>query len=207
MTDIASISDFYNEWHLEHGYKAWRPREYYADLLKYVGNPTLGRLLDIGVGSGFFLEAAAKTDLDLHGVDVSEASLLLTGRIVPKAHLRLCEMSSLPYSDDYFDYVTAFGSPEHSLNIHNTLKEIVRVAKPGARVCLMVPNKHYFLKWFGKHPSNQPAEIELSLNGWSRLFGRYFKIRRVTRDRWHWVNKIPVPLRFTYVFMFELETV
>ncbi len=205
MTELA-LQTFYDDLHYRYGYGAWRPRKYYYDLLKYVDNPTSGCILDIGIGSGYFLDVAIRTGLESYGIDISEIACILTRRITPKAKAKVQrhEMSTLPYDDNFFDYITAFGSIEHSLDIESTLKEIRRVAKPGVKICLMVPNKDFFLHWLGWRAGDQ-EELQLSLAEWKELFSRHFKINRISRDKWHWINKIPVPLRFTYVFMFELE--
>ena len=75
------------------------------------------RILDVGCGAGFYLRAlhAARSDLELHGVDTSEAFLRegqrsLTASGVP-ATLVLADAARLPYLDDAFDGAACGGTP------------------------------------------------------------------------------------------------
>jgi len=100
-------------------------------------------ILDVGCGAGFYLRAlhAARSDLDLHGVDASEAFLAeaarkLTASRVP-ATLVLADAARLPYRDDAFDGAACGGTPNEFRDPSAAFGEIARVVRPGGRVWLM----------------------------------------------------------------------
>jgi SAM-dependent methyltransferase len=45
----------------------------------------------------------------------------------------------LPFADDSFDLVLAFHSLEHVADLMGTLREVWRVGRPGAQVCIVAP--------------------------------------------------------------------
>src|SRR5262245_45921701 len=75
----------------------------YTAALDEVGDVRGLRVLDIGCGSGVFLEAALERGALVSGIDASEALLEIAMRRVPGADLRPGEMERLPFDDDAFD--------------------------------------------------------------------------------------------------------
>lgn len=99
-----------------------------------VGNGT--RLLDVGCGSGFALTLAAKRGATISGFDASEGLLGITRSRLPDADIRQGDLETLPYADNTFDTVTAFNSVQYATDPVRGLREIKRVADPGARVAV-----------------------------------------------------------------------
>jgi hypothetical protein len=69
------------------------------------------------------------------------------------------------------------------------LREMLRVATPAARFCIMVPNRD-FIGWkvLGHQGTAQQDINEhlLSLSAWTRLFQQHgLDVERVAPDRWH----------------------
>lgn len=93
--------------------------------------PSNQRLLDMGCGTGFILSLAHDLFAELHGVDVTEAMInqvdLSPGNI--KTHISKAE--STPFSNGYFDMVSAYSFIDHLADIEPFLKEVYRVLKPG----------------------------------------------------------------------------
>jgi SAM-dependent methyltransferase len=49
------------------------------------------------------------------------------------------DRGSLPFADDSFDLILAFHSLEHVADLQSTMREVWRVGRPGAQVCIGAP--------------------------------------------------------------------
>jgi SAM-dependent methyltransferase len=98
--------------------------------------------LELGCGTGVFLEKVARSGATLHGLDLSED-------LLAKARVRLSETTnvtldrgdaeSTPYPEGRFDAV--YGSSVlHHLDLAAALAEVFRVLKPGGRLVFAEPN-------------------------------------------------------------------
>lgn len=94
------------------------------------------RLLDVGCGSGFALGLAHKRGAVVSGFDASEAMLGVARARLPEADFRQGDLERLPYDGDAFDAVTAFNSVQYASDPVQGLREIRRVAVPGAPVAV-----------------------------------------------------------------------
>jgi SAM-dependent methyltransferase len=99
-----------------------------------VGSGT--RLLDVGCGSGFALQLAAKRGAAVGGFDASERLLAVARDRLPDADLRQGDLEALPFGDGAFDAVTAFNSVQYATDPVQGLREIRRVATAGAPVAV-----------------------------------------------------------------------
>lgn len=100
------------------------------------------RALEIGCGTGVFLERVARCGASLHGLDVSED-------LLEKARARVGGLGNVvldrgnaeatPYPERHFDAV--YGSSIlHHLDLDAALAEAHRVLRPGGRVVFAEPN-------------------------------------------------------------------
>ena len=100
------------------------------------------RALEVGCGTGIFLEAAATTGADVVALDLS-ADLLAQARArvaaAGKVRLSLGNAEQMPFREGSFDAV--YGSSIlHHLNIDAALAEVHRVLRPGGRIVFAEPN-------------------------------------------------------------------
>ncbi|MGV3759975.1 MAG: class I SAM-dependent methyltransferase [Actinomycetota bacterium] len=91
-------------------------------------------LLDAGCGSGLVLELAQQRGASISGLDASEALLAVARRRTPDGDLRQGEIEELPFADSSFDVVTAFNSVQYAADPVRAVRELGRVAGPGARI-------------------------------------------------------------------------
>ncbi len=94
------------------------------------------RLLDFGCGTGFYSIIFAKIGFDVFGFDISPNNIAIANDCAEKYELsEKCNFSvsvaeTLDYPDEYFDVVTGINILHH-IDIANSLKECMRVLKPG----------------------------------------------------------------------------
>ena len=104
-------------------------------------------VLDVGCGTGVFLEEMIKKGYAAAGIDLSLAMILDADRklSVYKGILSdvVCaDVDRLPFPDNYFDAVTCVGVLEYLKNEVRTLIELKRVLKPHGIVIFTLPNKY-----------------------------------------------------------------
>jgi ubiquinone/menaquinone biosynthesis C-methylase UbiE len=114
-----------------------------ADL--FVARAALGpgrRALELGCGTGVFLEKVARSGALIHGLDLSEELLAKArARLGAFANVTLDQGNAeqMPYEDQAFDAV--YGSSVlHHLDLDAALREVHRVLRPGGRLVFAEPN-------------------------------------------------------------------
>ena len=95
------------------------------------------RLLDVAIGDGVYLDWLPG-DWSIDGVDVSWSQLrgcLDAPRKVPRdLRLAQCSAEELPFDDDQFDVILSIGAFNYFNDPEHALREMARVARPGAPV-------------------------------------------------------------------------
>ena len=128
--------------------------EAFVDLL-----PKTGRVLEVGCGSGGLIAAAARRGLRIEAVDIASRWLVLAHRRAgpvllnqerlhlpsPSRRLTAANAEHLPWPDATFDAVFADSLVEHLDEVPATLREWHRVAKPGASLIMISPNRSSLL--------------------------------------------------------------
>ena len=183
------VRSWYNRRYTSQGLDSMRPFAAYPLFLDLLDARAGARLLDVSCGSGFLVKAARDRGVAAYGVDLSDAAVRLAHQVSADAGLAVGTGEELCFRDASFDYVTCLGSLEHFLDVGRGLREMLRVAKPGARLCIMVPNRD-FAGWkvLGHRGTAQQDINErlLSLEEWRRTFADHgLRTRRVVPDRWH----------------------
>jgi len=105
------------------------------------------RLLDVAIGDGVYTKWLPK-DWSIVGVDVSTTQLAACQRRNPDRDLRLVlgEAEDLPFRDHEFDAVLSNGGFNHFNDPEAALREMARVAKPGAPVIIAIGHRLGFPK-------------------------------------------------------------
>lgn len=195
------VAEWYDKWHLKHGVESWRSPESYKPFFLLLVARADQKILDLGCGTGFFLDVAARGGLETYGIDISKEAVALSRKASPESTVILGQMEDLGELSD-FDYVTAFGVLEHCIDTTKAISEAYRVLKPGGLFMVMVPNT----KYGGPAMSIQSQIIEISndLAGWRLLFEEgHFKVEQVSQDMT--MFRPDVPIEKTYQFIFKLR--
>jgi SAM-dependent methyltransferase len=98
-----------------------------------------GTILDLGCGSGWFLEAMRSRGWNTHGVEISPSASRL-GRESKGLQIFCGTLQDAKFPSEYFDYVRSNHSFEHMSLPNETLKEIHRILKPDGKLLIGVPN-------------------------------------------------------------------
>lgn len=98
----------------------------------------IGKVLDVGVGTGKILEELKQLNWQVFGVDIDQQAQLHSRK--RRIDLKIADVSqSLPFKDNYFDAVLALDVLEHIKNDNLALIEIKRVVKPNGIILISVP--------------------------------------------------------------------
>ncbi|OQA35720.1 MAG: Malonyl-(acyl-carrier protein) O-methyltransferase [Parcubacteria group bacterium ADurb.Bin326] len=97
-------------------------------------------LLDVGCGIGLFSAIAEKKGAKVTSLDMGKALLTQVSKRCNSKTV-VGSVTRLPFKDDSFDIVLATEVIEHSSNPAKGFAELVRVAKPGGKVVITVPNR------------------------------------------------------------------
>lgn len=105
------------------------------------------RIMDCGCGTGIFSIILASMGAEkVTGLDISQGSLETGRSLKEKINLGNVEfvqgdMLQLPYDDEYFDIVWAWGSAHHTENPMKAIDEIDRVTKKDGQLLLALYKK------------------------------------------------------------------
>jgi ArsR family transcriptional regulator len=113
-----------------------------AALLQMVPEPEIGRLLDIGTGTGRVLELLASRISQGIGVDASKAMLALARARLGRQGLghcsvRLADMYRLPFPDASFDLAVLQMVLHYAEDPPGVLAETARVLRPSGRLIII----------------------------------------------------------------------
>ena len=108
--------------------------------------PTKGRILDIGAGTGDFLSTAKQNGWQTIGVEPSDKAKA----IALKKGVSFVEQTS-ELENNSFDVITMWHVLEHVPDLDTQLKELKRLLKPKGTLIIAVPNFNSFdAKYYGK---------------------------------------------------------
>lgn len=102
-----------------------------------------GRLLDLGCGTGEFLQEMRKAGWQVRGVERDFDAAMFAIREL-KLNVVAGTLETLPAAQDSFDVVTMWHVLEHLYHPHRTLIAIRDLLKPGGLLVIAVPNAESF---------------------------------------------------------------
>lgn len=112
-----------------------------ANALRFMmlDSETSGRLLDVGCGGGRFLRRMQKRGWQVAGTDFDEqATRKVSGRYGIETHVGDLPQCDLPAGS--FDAITLSQTIEHLYDPKATLRECLRLLKPGGLLVMTTPN-------------------------------------------------------------------
>lgn len=173
--------------------------EFLARRIKRESKPG-ARVLNIGVGNGFFERAASRLGMDVYSLDPDSEAIARLGRqpgIEGKAKAGYAQ--AIPFESDFFDTVVVSEVLEHLSDeiLEKALSEIERVLSTGGRVVGTVPARENLSEQLAVCPhcgesfhrwGHQQSFDDARLRG---LLERYFKVEEISErrlDAWSRLN-------------------
>ncbi len=164
-------------------------KEFYKNALKAINPKKDDKYLEIGFGSGVFINKYMSHVSKIAGIDHSEDMVKLASDInrklieSGKAEFRQGYASSLPWADNEFTVVAAIEVFFFLNETEKTLKEIFRILKPGGRLIIEmafnkddgVDHKRIIKKMNLKLYSGEEMEKLLKKAGFNDIVIDYYK--------------------------------
>lgn len=125
VRDISS----YEEWQK---YKKKTKQE-----IDFINSLPGGRILDVGVGCGHFLNSVGEQWICRYGVDIVY-KFINRSKFIPAIYK--CELKDAHFQSNYFDAVVLYHVIEHVEDPISLIKEIRRILKPNGVLLIGTPN-------------------------------------------------------------------
>lgn len=105
-------------------------------LLERIGSYDAPGVLEVGCGTGNYLEAIQTiSGIDVHGIDPSSEMLARLRERLPEAKTERASAEELPFPDKSLDFIYSVDVIHHVVNRPSYFSEACRVLKPGGAIC------------------------------------------------------------------------
>jgi SAM-dependent methyltransferase len=122
------------------------------------------RILDIGCGIGTYVKRFRQFSDEVYGVDVEPERVAEASETLP--NIQVARGEELPFADDWFDLVFSNEVIEHVDDDRQTVREAVRVTRPGGFVVLFAPNRLWPFETHGAYFGKRYAFGNIPLINW-----------------------------------------
>jgi SAM-dependent methyltransferase len=121
-----------------------------------------GRVLDVPTGTGILADRLRKMGFEVSCCDINPSFFSVSDLKIEIGDLN----QSLPYPNDFFDYLVCLEGIEHTENPSNAIREFQRILKKGGKFFLSTPNflnierrlRFLFTGTFSKIPSHEAVK-------------------------------------------------
>ncbi|MBC2764298.1 MAG: class I SAM-dependent methyltransferase, partial [ANME-2 cluster archaeon] len=103
----------WNTLYKEKGIVQKEPSEKVINAIKFFNRVGSKKILDLGCGTGRHTTLLVKENFEVYGCDNSEDALSIIKEILVYNEFRLCDMTKLPYEDEYFDGIICYQVIQH----------------------------------------------------------------------------------------------
>ena len=111
-----------------------------------------GRVLEVGCGMGTMASCWAREGAQVTAIDLNPTAVNQTRRrfelLGLEGDVRQADARRLPFDDGAFDYVWSWGVLHHSPDLGQSLRELLRVTRPGGGYGVMVYHRRSLLHWY-----------------------------------------------------------
>lgn len=135
--------------------------------------PQNAEVLDVACGLGEWLGYFQSRGAQVSGIDISSSAISICEEKFPDGEFHCGPAEELPFPNASFDLVTCMGSLEHFLDKPQALESMLRVARPGASIIILVPNAGFLTRRLGLYGGTNQVKVRedvLELEQWQKLF-------------------------------------
>jgi SAM-dependent methyltransferase len=146
---------FFDSFAEEHAYDVFDDQGYERLLREFIAlvRPSPEEsLLDVGCGSGAFIDNLNVKGLRITGIDISFNNVRIATEKSREFSFAAADVEELPFADHEFDIVTFSGLLHHLPVLDKALSESRRVLKPGGRIFAYDPNGRNPAMWLYRSP-------------------------------------------------------
>jgi ubiquinone/menaquinone biosynthesis C-methylase UbiE len=120
-----------------------RARNYHTHISTYIISalPAGGRLLDIGCGTGLFVEKYIQTGGDATGLDISSKMIEQARKRCPMCEFTVGTGDRIPFHDRSFDAVSSILAFSYVKDPAGMLAEAYRILEPGGAIAICTLGK------------------------------------------------------------------
>jgi SAM-dependent methyltransferase len=140
------------------------------------------RYLDVGCGNGFITGLVAPDFREVVGIDVEETRLdEFRAYVGDKSNFRVKLMSAdrMEFPSAWFSAITCFEVLEHVPDLNGTVREIIRVCKPGGIIVISVPQVWFPFENHGARIGNRPISGKIFGLPYVRPLHRKYALARI----------------------------
>ncbi len=148
------------EW--SHGTLPFARNETHDQVIRMMDGESRGKALDVPTGTGILADRLRKMGFEVACCDINPSFFS-----VPDLKIEIGDLNqSLPYPDDFFDFVICLEGIEHTENPSNAIREFQRILKQGGKLFLSTPNflnierrlRFLFTGTFSQIPSHEAVK-------------------------------------------------
>jgi ubiquinone/menaquinone biosynthesis C-methylase UbiE len=135
----------------------------HARIAAFLNSQGASSLLDVGCGTGHIASVLAELapQIDYTGIDLASAAVEGARRAERPGRYLVADTAALPFETATFDAVVSLYALEHFTRPHDSLREMVRVARPGGVIGIFSMNYD--------RPLGTVSSVRLGLRGKPRL--------------------------------------
>lgn len=129
------------------------------EAIEFLKDGGFNRVLDLGCGTGRHTVLLAQGGFDVYGCDFSQEALDIVSQQIPEGHFTLCDMTTLPYENDFFDAILCNHVLQHGMlaDVKRAIGEMNRVLRSGGCLFLVVLSTEHpkFLTGYEVEPNTR----------------------------------------------------
>jgi len=147
-TELEKVSRHYDEMAdvYDRRYDRNRGRCYYSHISRFVLErlPKGGKILDIGCGTGLFVQEYLVNGGSAVGLDISRGMIGRARDRCPASDFTIGTAERIPFLDNTFDVVSSLLAFSYVKNPGRVLSEAFRVVRPGGYISVCTLGKNFF---------------------------------------------------------------
>lgn len=146
VPSLEELAAYYDDYPVKDHRSAVTIKRYNELLDKFEKYRSTNKLLDIGCGTGYFLDEAKKRGWVVHGTEYSPLSIASCR----ERGISICEgqLNGSNYDADQFDVITSFEVIEHINDPKEELDKINRILRPNGLLYITTPNYNSLSRHF-----------------------------------------------------------